>query len=50
LRASPAHAGDRVTLAAEVDVTVVLSACPMDLNPINAGGPRDVGFAVLSGP
>ncbi len=48
--ASPAQAGDYVTLAAEVDVTVVLSACPMDLNPINAGGPRDVGFAVLSGP
>ena len=37
-----------MTLAAEVDVTVVLSACPMDLNPINAGGPRDVGLAVLA--
>jgi uncharacterized protein len=46
-RASLAQAGDHVTLAAEVDVTVVLSACPMDLNPINAGGPRDVGLAVV---
>lgn len=46
-RPSPARAGDYVTLAAEVDVTVVLSACPMDLNPINAGGPRDIGLEVL---
>jgi uncharacterized protein YcgI (DUF1989 family) len=45
--ASPARAGDYVTLAAETGVTVVLSACPMDLNPINTGGPRDVGLAVL---
>jgi uncharacterized protein len=48
-RASPARVGDYVTLAAAVDVTVVLSACPMDLNPINAGGPRDVGLAVFPG-
>lgn len=33
---SPAQAGDSVTFAAEIDVLVVLSACPMDLNPINA--------------
>jgi uncharacterized protein YcgI (DUF1989 family) len=44
---SPAGAGDYVTLAAEVDVTVVLSACPMDLNPINTGGPSDIGLEVL---
>jgi uncharacterized protein len=44
---SPARAGDYVTLVAEADVTVVLSACPMDLNPINAGGPRDIGFEIL---
>lgn len=44
---SPAQAGDYVTLEAATDVTVVLSACPMDLNPINAGGPKDVGFEVL---
>jgi uncharacterized protein len=46
---SPARAGDHVTVRAETDVIVVLSACPMDLNPINAGGPRDVGLAVLPG-
>jgi uncharacterized protein len=44
---SPARAGDYVTLVAEADVTVVLSACPMDLNPINAGGPRDIGLEIL---
>ena len=34
--ASPARAGDSVTFRAEMDVLVVVSACPMDLNPINA--------------
>jgi uncharacterized protein YcgI (DUF1989 family) len=33
---SPARAGDSVTFEADVDVLVVVSACPMDLNPINA--------------
>jgi uncharacterized protein YcgI (DUF1989 family) len=32
---SPARAGDHVTFSALIDVVVVLSACPMDLNPIN---------------
>ena len=45
---SPARPGDYVTLEAVTDVTVVLSACPMDLNPINAGGPQDVELEVLS--
>lgn len=44
---SPARAGDYVTLEAATDVTVVLSACPMDLNPINTGGPQDVEVDVL---
>jgi uncharacterized protein YcgI (DUF1989 family) len=44
---SPARAGDYVTLAAATDVTVVLSACPMDLNPINTGGPQDIGIEVI---
>ena len=45
---SPARAGDAVTFVAEADVTVILSACPMDLNPINAGGPSDIGIEVIS--
>ncbi|MGN6870740.1 MAG: DUF1989 domain-containing protein [Solirubrobacteraceae bacterium] len=44
---SPARAGDYVTVAAETDVTVVLSACPMDLNPINTGGPQEVALEIL---
>jgi hypothetical protein len=44
---SPARPGDYVTLKAVTDVTVVLSACPMDLNPINAGGPQDVTLELL---
>jgi uncharacterized protein YcgI (DUF1989 family) len=44
---SPAQAGDYVTLQAETDVTVVLSACPMDLNPINTGGPQDVALVLI---
>jgi uncharacterized protein len=43
---SPARAGDSVTFEAVVDVLVVLSACPMDLNPINAGGLGDIGLEV----
>ncbi len=44
---SPARAGDHVTLEAVTDVTLVLSACPMDLNPINTGGPQDLALERL---
>jgi hypothetical protein len=47
--ASPARAGDQVTFAAVIDSIVVLSACPMDLNPINAGRLGDIGVEVLAG-
>jgi hypothetical protein len=43
---SPARAGDSVTFQAEVDVLVVVSACPMDLNPINATM-GDIGLLTL---
>lgn len=41
-------AGDRVTLRAEMDVVVVLSACPQDITPINGIGrqPSDVGWCI----
>jgi uncharacterized protein YcgI (DUF1989 family) len=45
--ASRASAGDYVTLEAAVDLVVVLSACPMDLNPINGYDVRDVGVQRL---
>lgn len=51
-RVPPASkAGDSVTLRAEMDVTVVLSACPQDITPINGADhtPRDIAFAVLDG-
>lgn len=48
---SPARAGDHVTFAALIDSLVVLSACPMDLNPINAGSRLgDIGVEVVSDP
>ena len=43
---SPARAGDSVTFQAEIDVLVVVSACPMDLNPINATM-GDIGLRTL---
>ncbi|WP_378942542.1 DUF1989 domain-containing protein [Mesorhizobium sp. ANAO-SY3R2] len=51
-RVPPASkAGDSVTLRAEMDVTVVLSACPQDITPINGADhtPRDIAFAVIDG-
>jgi len=41
-----------VTLRAEMDVIVVLSACPQDITPINGADhtPRDIAFAVLDAP
>jgi uncharacterized protein YcgI (DUF1989 family) len=46
LAPSPARAGDSVTFEAEIDVLVVVSACPMDLNPINATM-GDIGLRTL---
>jgi len=50
-RPSPAAPGEYVTLLAETDVLVVLSACPMDLTPINGEGrtPSDVDVEVRAG-
>ena len=49
-RPSPAAAGEFVTLRAERAVIVVLSACPMDITPINGEGrtPSDVAVDVLT--
>lgn len=42
------RAGDAVTLRAEMDAIVVLSACPQDITPINGADhtPRDIAFAI----
>lgn len=41
--------GDQVVLRAKIDLVVVLSACPMDVTPINGPDktPRSVGYEVL---
>jgi uncharacterized protein len=44
---SPSEAGDRLVLRAELDVLVVLSACPMDLITISRGGPGPLAIDVI---
>lgn len=46
-RPAPTRPGDSVTLRAEMDVIVVLSACPQDLNPINGPGPSSLAIDVV---
>lgn len=41
--------GDSVTLRAEMEAIVVLSACPQDLNPINGPGPTPLAIELLEG-
>lgn len=40
--------GSFVTLRCELDVVLVLSACPQDLAPANGPGPRDAHVQVLA--
>jgi uncharacterized protein YcgI (DUF1989 family) len=40
--------GQYVTLRAEMDLVLALSACPQDLLPVNGLGPTDVDFIVHS--
>ena len=40
--------GDAVTLTAEMDCAVVLSACPMDLNAINGRRPTSLAIDITS--
>jgi uncharacterized protein YcgI (DUF1989 family) len=50
IRAAPcSKPGDMVTLRAELDAVVVLSACPQDVTPINGDDctPRDVAWRIL---
>ena len=41
--------GDSVTLAAEIDCVVVVSACPQDIVPINNGNPTAIAIELLDG-
>jgi uncharacterized protein YcgI (DUF1989 family) len=44
---APTRAGDSVTLRAELDCYVVVSACPQDLVPINHGNPTPIALELL---
>jgi uncharacterized protein len=39
---APTGAGDSVTLRAELDIVVAVSACPQDMVPINAHDPAEI--------
>ncbi|HEY3766158.1 MAG TPA: urea carboxylase-associated family protein [Gaiellales bacterium] len=43
---APTGAGDSVTLRAELDIVVAVSACPQDLIPINSGNPTEIVLEV----
>jgi uncharacterized protein len=43
---APTGAGDSVTLRAELDIVVAVSACPQDLVPINSGDPTEIELEV----
>ena len=44
---APTQAGDSVTLRAETDVLLVVSACPQDIVPINDRNPTSIAIEVL---
>jgi uncharacterized protein len=46
---APTHAGDAVTLRAEMDIIMAVSACPQDLVPINSGDPTEIALEVIRG-
>ena len=46
LASAPTGAGDSTTLRAELDCYVVVSACPQDLVPINAGSPGPIDVEI----
>ncbi len=46
-RPAPTRPGDSVTLRAEMDALIVVSACPQDLNPINGPGPTSLAMDVI---
>lgn len=47
IEAPRSQKGDFVVLRAEMELVVVISACPMDLNDVNGGVCRGVKFEVL---
>ena len=46
---SLAQPGDYLTLEAELNCIVVLSACPQDMNLTNGGAPKDIHYRIKRG-
>jgi uncharacterized protein len=44
---APTQPGDSVTMLAEMDCVIVVSACPQDLVPINNGNPTSIAIELL---
>jgi uncharacterized protein YcgI (DUF1989 family) len=44
---APTRAGDAVTLRAELDIVLAVSACPQDIVRINAGSPGPIDLELL---
>ncbi len=44
---APTKAGDSVTLRAELDTIVVVTACPQDLTPLCGGTPTSIDIELL---
>ena len=44
---APTKAGDSVTLRAEVDAIVVVTACPQDMTPLCGGTPSSIDIELL---
>ena len=50
LRDPISKAGDKIIFRAEKDIMVVVSACPMDLNPVGGEGITDIEIMVAISP
>ena len=45
---APSRPGDAVTFEADMDCVIVVSACPMDLNPINGDRPTSLAIEFVA--
>ncbi|KAF3009399.1 hypothetical protein E8E14_009408 [Neopestalotiopsis sp. 37M] len=50
IRPPTSEKGQYVTLEAQVDLILVMSSCPQDLAPVNAGQPADCAYEIIDGP
>lgn len=48
IRPPTSEKGQYVTLKAETDLLIVMSSCPQDIDPVNAGMPTDCDYEIIS--